>query len=71
MPQPSGALPTPRCWWDVARGLGVCGDFFGGTGVEGAWQSARALSDAMRPVVARATSRAESPVADVHLPRAA
>jgi renalase len=71
MPQPSGALPTPRCWWDVARGLGVCGDFFGGTGVEGAWQSARALRDAMRPVVARATSRAESPVADVHLPRAA
>jgi predicted NAD/FAD-dependent oxidoreductase len=71
MPQPSGALPTPRCWWDGARGLGVCGDYFGGTGVEGAWQSAQALSDAMRRDVARATTPAEPTVADVHLPRAA
>lgn len=71
MPQPSGALPTPRCWWDGARGLGVCGDFFGGTGVEGAWQSAQALGDAMRPDVARATTPAEFSGADLRLPRAA
>ncbi|MES2888372.1 MAG: NAD(P)-binding protein [Pseudomonadota bacterium] len=33
-----------RCWWDPALGLGVCGDFLGGGGVEGAWQSADALA---------------------------
>ncbi len=71
MPLPSGALPTPRCWWDGARGLGVCGDFFGSTGVEGAWQSAQALRNAMRPDLARATTPAESPFADLPLPRAA
>ncbi len=27
------------CWWDAARGLGVCGDFLGGGGVEAAWRS--------------------------------
>ncbi|WP_048438548.1 NAD(P)/FAD-dependent oxidoreductase [Caenimonas sp. SL110] len=37
-----------RFWWDGALGLGVCGDFFGSTGVEGAWQSAQALFEAMR-----------------------
>lgn len=31
-------------WWDAAQGLGVCGDFLGGNGVEGAWLSAQALS---------------------------
>lgn len=37
----------PPCWWDAAQGLGVCGDFIGGTGVEGAWGSGRALAAAM------------------------
>lgn len=35
------------CWWDADRGLGVCGDFLGGSGVEGAWLSAQALSSAV------------------------
>ena len=34
-------------WWDVSQGLGVCGDFLGGAGVEGAWLSARSLATAM------------------------
>ncbi len=42
------ALPAPqivdRCWWDAAAGLGLCGDWMHGTGVEGAWLSGRALA---------------------------
>ncbi len=34
-------------WWDAAQGLGVCGDFLGGCGVEGAWLSAQTLCTAM------------------------
>ncbi|MES2632709.1 MAG: NAD(P)-binding protein [Pseudomonadota bacterium] len=46
-PPSSGADAGQRFWWDGARGLGVCGDSFGCTGVEGAWQSAHALFQAM------------------------
>jgi hypothetical protein len=35
--------------------LGVCGDFLGGCGAEGAWLSAQALADS---VLQRATDRA-------------
>jgi len=45
--QPSAAASGRPCWWDGARSLGVCGDFLGGTGVEGGWQSAQALIEAM------------------------
>jgi len=31
-------------WFDPASGLGVCGDFLGGAGVEGAWSSGDALA---------------------------
>ena len=48
------ALPQSRLtaagesfWWDAAQGLGVCGDFLGGAGVEGAWTSARSLAAAL------------------------
>lgn len=41
------AEPGESCWWDGASGLGVCGDFLGGLGVEGAWQSAVALAGAV------------------------
>lgn len=42
---PADTLPTPgHCWWDAGTGLGVCGDAWGGGGVEGAWRSARALA---------------------------
>lgn len=47
MPQASTAAPSGDSWWDAALGLGVCGDFLGGGGVEGAWLSARALAAAM------------------------
>ena len=46
-PQAPVAAAASRCWWDAARGLGVCGDFLSGTGVEGAWQSARALCESV------------------------
>ncbi len=44
----TGADP---CWWDAgagsAPGLGVCGDWLGGAGVEGAWTSGQALASAV------------------------
>ena len=47
LPQTQRMLPAEPCWWDAAQGLGVCGDFLGGSGVEGAWLSARSLSAAL------------------------
>jgi renalase len=47
LPQARRTAPGESFWWDAAQGLGVCGDFLGGSGVEGAWLSARALSAAM------------------------
>lgn len=41
------AAAAPAGWWDAGLGLGVCGDFLGGTGAEGAWLSAQALAMAM------------------------
>ncbi len=42
------AAPGDSCWWNAASGLGVCGDFLGGLGAEGAWQSAMVLVDKMQ-----------------------
>lgn len=47
VPSARKAHPGPTCWWDASLGLGVCGDFLGGTGVEGAWLSAKALAASM------------------------
>ena len=47
LPQPHRSMPTDCSWWDPQLGLGVCGDFLGGTGAEGAWLSARALCAAL------------------------
>jgi predicted NAD/FAD-dependent oxidoreductase len=47
LPQMHGPAPAPSAWWDAAQGLGVCGDFLGGGGVEGAWLSAQALTTAL------------------------
>ena len=44
LPDRSGAAPAVQCWWDAAQGLGVCGDFLGNSGVEGAWLSAQSLA---------------------------
>jgi renalase len=34
-------------WWNAEQGLGLCADFLGGGGVEGAWVSGRALARAV------------------------
>jgi len=39
--------PAGSFWWDSGQGLGVCGDFLGGSSVEGAWLSAQSLSAAL------------------------
>ena len=46
LPQATHA-PAESHWWDATRGLGVCGDFLGGSGVEGAWLSAQSMSAAV------------------------
>jgi renalase len=61
MPQTSGDAPARQCWWDAARGLGVCGDFLGGTGVAGAWQSAQALIESVLQGAVTAAAPARSP----------
>lgn len=58
MPLASGGEVDPSCWWDPAHGLGACGDFLGGGGVEAAWASARALVQAMQPVLQTSHARA-------------
>lgn len=44
MPAFTGRDPAGDGWWDPQLGLGVCGDFLGSHGVEGAWLSAQALA---------------------------
>ena len=46
-PRTMEAAPTRPSWWDAALGLGVCGDFFGHSGIEDAWQSSRSLHAAL------------------------
>ena len=43
---PAAAAARP-CWWDADTSVGVCGDAWGGGGVEGAWLSARVLASAI------------------------
>jgi predicted NAD/FAD-dependent oxidoreductase len=52
LPQAPLAAPLESFWWDAGLGLGVCGDFLGGLGVEGAWTSAQTLSTAMASTLA-------------------
>jgi hypothetical protein len=56
LPASNGHAPMRHAWWSAASGLGVCGDFLGGTGVEGAWLSAQALLAQMRQPGAGAES---------------
>ena len=60
LPQAHGAAPAASFWWDAVQGLGVCGDFLGGCGVEGAWLSAQSLSAAL---LQRATDAADASTA--------
>jgi renalase len=58
--------PPGPPWWDGQMSLGVCGDWLGGGGVEGAWLSGRALA---RAIGAAVPARAPRPVAaalDLH-----
>ncbi len=50
MPQVGRHAVTPNGWWDESLRLGVCGDFLGGGGVEGAWRSAQSLVQKMQGV---------------------
>lgn len=43
----TGPAATPECWWDAGLGLGVCGDYLAGGGVEAAWQSGDELADTL------------------------
>ena len=52
MPQVGRHPAAPSGWWDERLRLGVCGDFLGGGGVEGAWRSSQSLAQAMQGVVA-------------------
>lgn len=47
LPPASGTASSASFWWDAEQGLGACGDFLGGGGVEVAWLSARGLSAAL------------------------
>jgi predicted NAD/FAD-dependent oxidoreductase len=60
-PQASKAGPVRQFWWDAESGLGVCGDFLGGTDVEGAWLSAQALIGSVLADVATAQARQRAP----------
>jgi renalase len=41
------SFDADEAWWDASLGLGVCGDFLGGGGVEAAWHSGDELADTM------------------------
>ncbi len=41
------SFDSDEAWWDDALGLGVCGDFLAGGGVEAAWHSGDELADCM------------------------
>jgi predicted NAD/FAD-dependent oxidoreductase len=59
LPQAQSVAPAESFWWDAAQSLGVCGDFLGGAGVEGAWLSADSVVAALlrrAAVVADASS---------------
>ena len=47
LPQAQKFATAESFWWDASQGVGVCGDFLGGSGAEGAWLSAQWLSAAM------------------------
>jgi renalase len=62
-------LATPEaagpCLWDLALGLGVCGDHLGGTDIEAAWRSGDELADEM---VAGLQGRDDPPAGGVTQP---
>lgn len=60
---PAAAAPDRReCWWDAHRGLGVCGDFLAGGGVEAAWRSGDELADTVAAALEECSEVAEAAV---------
>ena len=53
------AFDGGEAWWDASLGLGVCGDWLCGGGVEAAWHSGDELADVMAASIERAESAAE------------
>jgi predicted NAD/FAD-dependent oxidoreductase len=64
LPPETPVAPGALHWWDRVQGLGVCGDFLGGRGVEGAWLSGMTLADSMLAPAPGTRSRAAAPGAD-------
>ncbi len=69
-PAKQSVATTGLCWWDGNQGLGVCGDFLGGSGAEGAWLSGKSLSLALAQSAAGAAGAADAASASM-LPPAA
>jgi renalase len=42
-----GSFDGDEFWWDESLGLGVCGEFLAGGGIEAAWHSGDELADRM------------------------
>ncbi len=58
---PAAAPPDRReCWFDSGRGLGVCGDFLAGGGVEAAWHSGDELACTVAAALEETGSIAET-----------
>jgi len=64
LPPAAPVDPGHLHWWDRVQGLGVCGDFLGGSGVEGAWLSGTTLAEAVLAVGTGARGRGASSGAD-------
>lgn len=47
------SFDSDESWWDEPLGLGVCGDFLAGGGVEAAWHSGDELADFMAASIER------------------
>jgi renalase len=50
-PPPSSAHAADSYLWNRSFGLGVCGDYFGGAGVEDAWISGNAIGTRLADMV--------------------
>lgn len=68
LPAERPAAASTECWWDAQRGLGVCGDFLAGTGVEAAWRSGDELADTLVAALDEETAVAR-PLPKPEIPR--
>ncbi|GAP37250.1 amine oxidase, flavin-containing [Piscinibacter sakaiensis] len=68
-PGPDGAPVDGDCLHDAALGLGVCGDAWGGGGVDAAWRSGRALAAALIEARPGSQARGRDPLPSLAPPR--